>query len=142
MKKSQTCKHCGEYFTPNRRGVQKYCSNSCRSLAWRKAKTKPKENTLAGVVGKEPEKEQAEIPSNPKDKISFAGIANATIGSGIASIVDTLLTPEENKPATKKDIQALQASLIKRYLPIRNLAPNAKGQNAYYDFEVKVVVYR
>ncbi|PQJ19585.1 hypothetical protein [Tenacibaculum sp. SG-28] len=142
MKKSQTCKHCGEYFTPNRRGVQKYCSNSCRSLAWRKSKTKPKENTLAGIIRKEKEKKQAETSTNPKDKISFAGIANATIGSGIASIAGSLFTPEENKPATKKDIKALQASLLKRYLPIRNMAPNAKGQYPYYDFEVKVVVFR
>jgi len=35
LKKMYQCHYCREYFTPKRRFVQKYCSESCRVMAFR-----------------------------------------------------------------------------------------------------------
>lgn len=32
------CKECGELFIPKTRRAQEYCSNKCRTAAWRKRK--------------------------------------------------------------------------------------------------------
>jgi len=57
------------------------------------------------------------------DQISTTGVANASIGSGIADLFINVFTPEENKPVTKGDILKLAASL-NRYHIIKNMPMN------------------
>lgn len=126
------CQYCGKDYKPNRRKKQKYCSNSCRTRAFVIRNT----NGLSLVKKDIKEKEPTKI-----EKMSMAGVGNAAVGTLAVKAITSLLTPEENKPATKKDLQNLVASIKQRYHPILNAAANHDGSKAYYDMETKNIVY-
>ncbi|WP_439128438.1 hypothetical protein [Polaribacter sp.] len=134
--KYYSCLYCKKDFIPKRRKVQKFCSNSCR-VSFHRFK-----NVDASIKSTE-----VQI-NNPKQQtrqtkietISGAGIANATIGAGLAEIAKNILTREQNKPATKGDIAKLAAHL-KRYHQIKNLPLNNLGQYPYFDLDTNRVVY-
>jgi len=145
-----TCKHCNKEFRPTRRGVQKFCSDSCRvghhqcntrmtqrifdSLAISNDSTKAVEKSKK----KEKEKEKEEGRS---EGMSLAGIGNAAAGIAITEAVINIFTPEHNKPATKGDLLNL-ANHLNRYRRIKNIKPDIFGKNPYLDLETGIVVYR
>ncbi|SFZ91333.1 hypothetical protein SAMN05428642_1025 [Flaviramulus basaltis] len=141
MKKTTICNHCSSEYTPRRRGVQKFCSNSCRSRSWllKQNKTKPNKITL--------EQHKIQVPtvqSVPKkeEKMSLGGVGNAAAGSALAQLGIRLITPTQNKPATKKDIQELKSILTgARYLPINNFQNDALGRKPFYDVDTGFVVF-
>ncbi len=77
-----------------------------------------------------------------KDSISVAGVSNAAIAIASVDIIKHVFTPEDNKTATKGDLNKL-ASLIKgqRYFPIKNLANDAYGKKPYYDIQTNHFIY-
>jgi hypothetical protein len=74
------------------------------------------------------------------DKMSLAGVGNSAFGNLAVNLVEKLLTAEENKPATKKDIQS-NTNKLKRYHLVKNMRPNFNGELAYFDVERRMVVY-
>jgi hypothetical protein len=131
-----TCQYCKKEFTPKRRKVQKFCSDSCR-VSFHRFKNVESELKSTNLQIKS----EDQVPNKIKvDQVSTAGVANAAIGSGIAELLINALTPEENKPATKGDILKLAASL-NRYHKIKNLPINLQGQIPYFDLIQGIVVY-
>jgi hypothetical protein len=68
-------------------------------------------------------------------------LENAVAGITAVNALTAIFTKEENKPATKKDIQNL-AGKIQRYHPVKNMQPNFSGQLPYFDMELGFLVYR
>jgi hypothetical protein len=135
-KQYYTCQYCKNDFTPKRRKVQKFCSDSCR-VSYHRFKNVDLALKSTNLQIKSEDK----VPNKIKvDQVSTAGVANAAIGSGLADLLISALTPEENKPATKGDILKLSASL-KRYHQIKNLPPNLMGQFPYFDLHTNTLVY-
>jgi len=136
MKKTEICLHCGIYYAPNRRGVQKFCSNSCRSRFWylkqnfenRKAKVKDQPKVV----------EQ----NSQKDKMSWAGVGNAATAFLIVDLLMKALTKDENKAVTKSVLKKELSNWIGRYHKIISLPPRQDGALPYFDMETKEVVYR
>lgn len=67
------CKHCDTFFIPKKRFVQKYCSESCRVMAYRNRKVSEKQN-LTGFATRnrfsndqKPMDEQQNLTSTPKN---------------------------------------------------------------------------
>ncbi|MTE27554.1 hypothetical protein [Winogradskyella ouciana] len=136
--KYYTCEYCFKEYTPKRRRVQKFCSNSCRSSSHRlrKSKEKEKDETLPTPTTK------TEVPQVPNpDKISVVGVGNAALGALAADGVKSIFTSRKNKPATKGDIDLLIEKLGGRYHLIKNIPPNIHGENAYYDLQEGIFVY-
>jgi len=129
------CHYCGKDYKPRRRHKQKFCSNSCRVNAFN-FRTKKDKGNLAKVSTS-----PSEI-NNKKEGISLAGIGNATIANFTTDLAKTLFTREENKPATKGDIQALLNGSKERYLPISNLPIRNDGALPFYDTVTKEMIYR
>ena len=127
------CDYCKKDFLPTRRKVQKFCSNSCRVKSHHQ---KIKVNNKSATSNPE-----SQIKKTSIDKMSFAGVGNAAAGVAAVSLLTHAFTKEENKPATKKDLQNL-ANKFKRYHRIRNMNPNFNGQLPYFDIEYGFLVYR
>ncbi|MFC4267347.1 hypothetical protein [Polaribacter marinivivus] len=83
-------------------------------------------------------KENNQIKIN---KMSSAGIGNAALGSMASDFLISTFTPEANKPATRGQMNQL-INKIKRYQEIRNHPDNVRGEKAYYDNELKIIVFR
>ncbi|MFP4846094.1 hypothetical protein [Winogradskyella sp. PE311] len=137
MKEQQfyTCKYCFKEFEPKRRRVQKFCSNTCRSKAHhaRKINTSLSVQKKDGVL--------TTNNSNENTKMSVVGIGNATAGALAADGIKSLITKNENKPATKKDLDQLIERLNYRYHLVKNMVPNHLGQYPYYDLQKNIIVY-
>lgn len=127
-----TCAYCGKQNKPRRRRKQKYCSNSCRTNAF----NANKKNSLA-----KPETNKTENKLKKIDKMSWAGVGNAAAGTLAVNALSSLLTREENKPATKKDIKEIKTILSKRYHEVLNMELDVYGNEPFYDMETKSVVY-
>lgn len=135
MKKTEICHHCNVDYIPNRRGVQKFCSNSCRSRFWYlKQNFESKETKVKNQL------KVVEQKSNI-DKMSLAGVGNAATGVAVVEIAKNLFTSAENKPVTKKDLQELKAFIKGRYLLVNNAKKEAYGRFPYYDVVTGNVVY-
>jgi hypothetical protein len=152
--KYYVCKYCFEDYIPTRRHVQKFCSDTCRSKSHHiKNRGVAVSNTKAVVVS---DKKKKKTKTKP-EKISVVGVGNATGGALLADQLTKAFTSEENKPATKGDLQTLakyniqslatksdiQALLNKmeRYHKVQNMQPNQAGKFPYFDMETKMVVY-
>tara|TARA_R110000765_G_scaffold420632_2_gene525811 strand:- start:98 stop:520 length:423 start_codon:yes stop_codon:yes gene_type:complete len=131
MKKTEICMYCGGDYVPKRRGAQKFCSNSCRSLNW-KNNQRIKGSKVPDVVSID---EKPMIPEKPslQEKMSLAGIGNAAAGIAVVEIVKNIATPNASKPATKKDIEDLKMFIKSRYFLVRNIGRDIHGKPAYYD---------
>jgi len=127
------CNYCRKEYIPKRRGVQKFCSNSCRVGSHNLEKKKSK----TGLV---PAPQTVKSENTKIEKMSLAGVGNATFGTFAAELVKSILTKEENKPATKGDLKLL-SSKLERFQIIKNMNPNFNGQKAYYDNQQKIIVY-
>lgn len=136
MKKTEICLHCNDDYIPTRRGVQKFCSKSCKSRYWYLKQNYTKEVTKGTIENKI-------VNSNAKvDKMSLAGVGNAAAGVAAVEVVKSIFTTQDNKPATKKDIQELKALITGRYLLVNNMDSDAFGRSPFYDVNTGNVVYR
>ena len=126
------CNFCGIYYTPKRRFVQRFCSDSCRSLNHIKNKNK-----------KEISKPIKDDKTNPVhiDKMSWSGVGNNIAGTLAVNFATSLMTKEENKPATKKDIDNLVNKLKQRHYPILNIPQRQDGARPFYDLQTQSIVY-
>ena len=131
------CNYCHEEFIPKRRHVQKFCSNSCRSKAHHIKNRTVANSTIpnATTLAKTPEKKKKK-----PNTMSLAGVGNATGGALLADTITNLLTSEENKPATKGDLKALE-NKIGRYHKIGNMQPNNDGKLPYFDLQTNSVEF-
>lgn len=127
-----TCLYCGKDYKPNRRKKQKYCSNSCRVSAF-----KIKKEIGLGLLEKETDKK---TPVKI-EKMSLAGVGNAAAGTLAINALTSMLTKEDNKPATKKDIKDIKNLLVTRYHEIKNMKPAQNGHIPFYDIQTKQIVY-
>lgn len=127
-----TCQYCGKDYLPKRRVKQKYCSNSCRTRAFVMRKLK-----IANLPTVEDKKES----EKKSESMSWHGVGNAAAGTLAVNALTSIFTREENKPATKKDIQNLLGSLKQRYQPVLNLAIRPDGAKAFYDLQTQSIVY-
>ena len=140
MKQTTICNNCGCDYTPKRRGVQKFCSNSCRSRSWLLKQNRP------SILKNINEQGEIKIPTNlsvqKKETMSLASVGNAALGVAVIDSVKSLFTPEDNKSATKKDIKELKSFINgQRYLEIKNIQNDNYSRKPYYDIETKNVVF-
>ncbi len=142
MKKKYYCEHCGDEYVPKRRGVQRFCSTSCRTLQWRKNKADKREQLLPTEVSNELQTLKAPEKETRKESISLAGATNAALGTAAVDLVKKIFTSKEDMPATKRDIQEVKALLKERYLLIKNINKDCYGRSAYYDVLTSKMVYR
>jgi Fe-S-cluster-containing dehydrogenase component len=126
------CQYCSKEYKPNRRKKQKYCSNSCRTRAF--AIRKISGLNVPSIEIKKPEKTSIE-------KMSLAGVGNAAVGTLAVNIATSLFIREENKPATKKDLQEVKELLLTRYHPILNMPSKSNGAKPFYDLETQQIIY-
>ena len=127
-----TCQYCGKEYKPNRRQKQKYCSNSCRTRAF--VIRKNKEINLLP-------KEIKSVGETKSEGMSLSGVGNAAVGSLAVNIVTSFFTKEENKPATKNDIEEVKNLLMTRYHSVKNMQRNINGNLPFYDMGTKSIVY-
>jgi hypothetical protein len=127
------CEYCKKDFLPSRRKVQKFCARSCRVKSHHQ-KTRTSKALTTINSGVQTEKTSIE-------KMSLAGVGNSAIGSAAVDLIKHAFTSEENKHATKKDIQNIAVKL-QRYQKVRNMNPNFNGQLPYFDIEYGFLVYR
>ena len=126
------CNYCGVEYTPRRRRVQKYCSNSCRVNAFKQRQVK---NQNLPTVKKTDS-------VGAQDKMSWSGVGNAAAGSLAVSLVSSLLTKEENKPATKGDINKLLYGSSNKDILIKNVPPRVDGARAYFNTIQQILIYK
>jgi hypothetical protein len=131
-KYTYNCNYCGGNYTPRRRHKQKYCSNSCRVGAFMRKKAL-KQNL--------PEIQKLAIP-HKNDKMSLSGIGNAAVGTLATNIVTNIFTREENKPATKGDIQKILDIGSGRSILIKNMPIRSDGAKAYFDTIHQILIYK
>ncbi|MFL0354622.1 hypothetical protein [Xanthomarina sp. GH4-25] len=137
-KEFYNCEYCFKEFEPKRRRVQKFCSNTCRSKAHHAKKSSKDLVALNEQTVDSLEIEKQNI--SKVDKMSFAGVGNATAGSLAADGLKRVFTAPQNMPATKADIANMEAKL-KRYHKVANLPPNQLGKTPYFDIETNEIVY-
>lgn len=127
-----TCQYCSKEYKPNRRKKQKYCSNSCRTRAF--AIRKNSGLNLPSIDRKKPTKTTI-------DKMSLAGVGNAAVGTLAVNLATSLFIREENKPATKKDLQEVKELLLTRYHPVLNMPSQSDGTKPFYDLDIQQIIY-
>jgi hypothetical protein len=127
------CEYCKIEFLPARRKVQKFCSNSCRSKSHHQKTKKGNKLTTLNL--------EAKPTKTSIDKMSFAGVGNAAVGNLAVEAIKSIFISEENKPATKKDIQNL-VDKFQRYRRIHNMQPNCNGQLPYFDLLLGIWIYK
>ncbi|MAL60199.1 MAG: hypothetical protein CMC14_09135 [Flavobacteriaceae bacterium] len=132
----EECIQCGADYIPRRRGVQKFCSNTCRSRHWQLKQEMPKKKKKKAL-----KKKKHSSQKNRKEKISFAGISNAAIGHTAVDLIKNIATPESKKPATKGDINELKSLIKGNLLPIKNMENDAFGKSPFYDVTNQLVVF-
>ncbi|WP_430426250.1 hypothetical protein [Maribacter litoralis] len=110
--------------------MQKFCSATCRSKAHHQ---KTKTSNLLPV-------KQVSKFTSKIEKMSAAGIGNATAGALAADVLKNAFTNNNNKPATKGDILLLKQS-YDRYQRILNMPVRSDGMLPYFDMQTKFLVY-
>ncbi|WP_435133097.1 hypothetical protein [Formosa sp. A9] len=143
MRKHEICLNCGEEYIPKRRGVQKYCSNSCRSSSWQLKQNKPqKETSLKPVNEPAVVEEETKETSSKKQGMTWAGVGENFAGNVSYDMMKSMFTSEENKPASRKDIGELKNLILGgRYLPVNNVPKDKNGRLAFYDVNTGNVVF-
>ncbi len=128
------CHYCKKEYLPKKRGIQKFCCNSCRVRS-HQLKKKSNDELTTNKTNCKSNLEKIKV-----EKMSLAGVGNSVAGNIAVEGLKALFIKEENKPATKLDIQKLEER-FKRYLEINNLPRNINNQKPFYDSLLKSVVY-
>ena len=136
------CKFCQKKFEPKRRKAQKFCSATCRSKNYNH-KHKVVDKTLNEEISETISAK--EINKNSIEKMSASGVGNAALGTLVANTATALakeiFVSENNKPATKGDIQELKQLINTRYFEVHNVSPDPYGNIAYFDMSTTKIVY-
>ena len=139
------CEFCQNEFTPTRRKVQKYCSDTCRSKAYYhrnknneqlKSQTDFLQKVSNGLEGKNVKQSITKV-----EQVSLAGMGNSALGTWAADGLKSLVTKYEDKPLTKGDIRKIAAEINGRYHLVKNANPLPNGKKAYFDMQTNTVVY-
>ena len=134
MKTTTICIHCNDDYIPTRRGVQKFCSKSCKSRYWYLKQGIQAQKVILS--------NQTEVLNqSPKTKVetmSLAGVGNAAAGIALVELGKNALGIAA---AAKKDIEELKSFIKGRYLPINNLMRDTLGRFPFYDVETGNIVY-
>lgn len=138
--KYYTCEYCYNEFEPNRRRVQKYCSNTCRSKAFHAKKNTNKDLTII-KSGKDAISNPASTSKNKVEEMSFAGVGNSMFGTLAADGIIDLFTPDAKKPATKGDLYNLIYKINQRYHRVMNLPNDQNGHSPYFDLNTNTITY-
>lgn len=128
------CNYCKKKYLPKRRGVQKFCSNSCRVRS-HQLRLKTKEELILIKT-----KDKSNLEKLKVEQMSLSGVGNAAAGTIVVEGLKALLIKEENKPATKRDLKKLEEKLG-RYQEVYNLPKNINNQKPFYDNLTKRIVY-
>ncbi|MEM8521309.1 hypothetical protein [Flavobacterium sp. PL12] len=128
-----TCHYCAKEYKPNRRHKQRFCSNSCRVNSFNR-------NIKKNLIVKKDTETEIKKPIKI-DAMSWSGVGNAAAGALAVNMVSSLLTKNENKPATKKDLEDLKNSLKVRYQPILNMPFRYDGAKPFYDLKTQNIIY-
>lgn len=95
--RNYTCQYCKKEYTPKRRRIQKFCSDSCRVGSHQLNKRM----TNSGV----PEVTKNHVlPKAKKEGINMAGVGNSFLGTIAATTTVNFLKNENDKPITKRDL--------------------------------------
>ncbi|MGY0391943.1 hypothetical protein ACW5R3_05215 [Bizionia sp. KMM 8389] len=74
--------------------------------------------------------------------MSWSGIGDAAVGALATNIATNLFTREENKPATKGDIQKLMKSGQDKFILVKNVPARMDGAKAYFDTIQQILIYK
>ena len=132
------CDYCRKEYVPTRRGVQRFCKASCRT----RSHQVKNELRLTSTIKKAVKKKKKKSKKIKVEKMSFAGVGNAAIGTLTVDTIGKILTKKENKPASKKDIDNLVERLNGRFHKVGNLPLNKYGQQPYFDLLINSIVYK
>ncbi len=132
-KEFYNCHYCGTEYKPRRRFKQRFCSNSCRANYFKRNKLK---NQLGKTVNENEKENPVKIES-----MSLSGVGNAIAGTAVVNVFTHLLTKEENRPATKKDIKEIITALKQRYFAVKNMSPKPDGTLPYFDIQTSTIIY-
>ena len=131
------CNYCKKEYVPKRRGIQKFCSNSCRSRNHQLENPKPRKTKQENGLG-----QLKPLPKTKIDKVSFAGVGNSVLGHATFEFGKSVFTPEHKKAATKGDLKNLEVKLVQRYHLVKNMNQHPNGMKPYFDLVKGEVVYR
>ncbi|PHQ55826.1 MAG: hypothetical protein COC16_04485 [Lutibacter sp.] len=150
MKKDNySCDYCQEEFIPTRKGVQRFCKSNCRKkYSYHKNKDTIKPKSKEELSQK---LEELQHKKNKVEEMSWHGVGNGLGANlameGIKAAVNAF-KPEENKPATKRDLQSISFDIHriiklinKRYFQIQNLERNAQGAIPNFDMASRKIIY-
>ncbi len=132
------CDYCRKEYVPTRRGVQRFCKASCRTRSHQVKNKLQLTSQSKKVVLKKKKKSK----KSTSEKMSFAGVGNAAMGTFAVDAIGKILTKKENKPATKKDVEMLFQKLNCRYYRVINLSLNEYQQQPYFDLVTKSIIYK
>ncbi|WP_178989528.1 hypothetical protein [Winogradskyella schleiferi] len=74
--------------------------------------------------------------------MSLSGIGNAAVGTLATNIVTNIFTKEENKPATKGDIQKLLGTGLHQDILVKNVPARSDGARAYFNTVQQILFYK
>lgn len=107
-----TCeyKYCKKKYEPKKRGIQKFCSRTCKNKHWyslnKSSSPIPVVNSTDNDKLVDKQKKKKKKAPKPK-RMSIAGVGDSTAGNLLATEIRNFLTKEENKPATKGDLMKI-----------------------------------
>lgn len=123
------CQYCRKEYVPKRRGVQKFCSDSCRV---RTHQIKNKKTNVAEVTIEKTKTDKTKI-----EQMSLAGVGNAALAMFGVNIITDLLTKFENKQATKQDVIQLKLKLSQLNVKMDELIEMMKKNENGFNFGFK-----
>ena len=123
------CYYCKKEYLPKKRGLQKFCSNSCRV---RSHQLKNKKTNVAEVIKEKTKTEKTKI-----EQMSLAGVGNAAAAMFGFKIITDLMTKFENKQATKQDVIQLKLKLSQLNVKMDELIEMMKKNENGFNFGFK-----
>ena len=148
------CQKCKEEYVPKRRGVQKFCSDSCRSGHWQLLHPKDvtpsfekelittaiEEKQVKEIKPKKEKKKKKKIELKTNEPTTLADFLTSTAGAFVGSKLERATLREENKPLTKGDMVSLLSN-TQRFQKVNNLPPNGYGQQPFFDITTGNIQY-
>ena len=129
------CRYCGKQYKPKRRYKQLFCSSSCRVNSFNKKKSAVSTVSILGIK----KDENKAVVKN--ETMTWAGVGNGAAGVIAVNTLTHLLTKEENRPATKKDVKDIIAALKQKHFVVKNMQPKPDGSIPLFDIQTCTIIY-